>query len=43
MIFDIVIAVMVLAIVGVIGVLIHSQKIENYINRKCVKRKNKSR
>ena len=43
MIVNIVIAVMVLAIAGVIGVLIHSQKIENYINRKCVKRKNKSR
>lgn len=39
MIVNIVIAVMVLAIVGVIAVLIHSQKIENYINRKCVKKK----
>ena len=36
-------AIFFLVIAGVVGVLIHSKKIENYINRKCVKRKNKSR
>jgi hypothetical protein len=36
-------AIFFLVIAGVVGVLIHSQKIENYINRKCLKRKNKSR
>ena len=35
-------AIFFLVIAGVVGVLIHSQKIENYINRKCVK-KNKLR
>lgn len=32
-------AIFVLVIAGVVGVLIHSQKIENYINRKYVKKK----
>lgn len=32
-------AIFFLVIAGVVGVLIHSQKIENYINRKCVKKK----
>ena len=32
-------AIFVLVIAGVVGVLIHSQKIENYVNRKCVKKK----
>ena len=36
-------AIFVLVIAGVVGVLIHSQKIENYVNRKCLKRKNKLR
>jgi len=36
-------AIFFLVIAGVVGVLIHSQKIENYINRKCSKRKNKLR